>query len=249
MPQRHKQRQSVIRLLNEELAELSVSLALKNIRDEFSDLPSVSGWLKQVHHDLIHNVGPFLEDGGEHPAQETASNEDPAGIPEQAKEDYQFARQPVDVARDDRFRRYMVNVLIEQNGDNTGDAPIIEELNPTLGNLVGRVEHLSQMGALVTDFLLVKPGALHRANGGYLLIDARKLLMQPLAWEALKRALKNSTIAIESPAEQLSITTTQSLDPEPIPLRLKVILFGDPEIYYQLANMEPEVFALVQGAG
>ena len=80
-------------------------------------------------------------------------------------------------------------------------APIIEELNPTYGNLVGRVEHIAQMGALMTDFLLIKPGALHRANGGYLLIDARKLLLSPFAWEALKRTMKAREIRIEQPAE------------------------------------------------
>ena len=108
-----------------------------------------------------------------------------------------------------------------------------EELNPTHGNLIGRVEHIAQMGALVTDFLLIKPSALHRANGGYLLLDARKVLLSPFAWEALKRAIKTREIRIESPGESsgFNLVSTQTLDPEPIPLDVRVVLFGDRELY------------------
>ena len=101
-------------------------------------------------------------------------------------EDNAIVKQSVDTAHDVRFRRYMVNVMVS-HGDGTSStgAPVVEEQNPTYGNLVGRVEHIAQMGTLVTDFLLIKPGALHRANGGYLLLDARSLLLSPFAWEAL----------------------------------------------------------------
>jgi lon-related putative ATP-dependent protease len=96
------------------------------------------------------------------------------------------------------------------------------------------------MGALLTDFLLIKTGALHKANGGYLLADARKLVMSPFAWESLKRALKSGEIRIEQPAELSGLVATQSLEPEPIPLDVKVILFGDRELYYLLAKADPE---------
>ena len=114
----------------------------------------------------IRNVGVFLTTGEEENA---------------------IVKQPVDTAHDVRFRRYMVNVMVS-HGDGTSStgAPVVEEQNPTYGNLVGRVEHIAQMGTLVTDFLLIKPGALHRANGGYLLLDARRLLLSPFAWEALE---------------------------------------------------------------
>lgn len=118
---------------------------------------------------------------------------------------------------------------------------MLEEINPTYSNLVGRVEHIAQMGALVTDFLLIKPGALHKANGGYLLIDARKLLMSPFAWESLKRIIKAREIRIEQPLESMGLgLITQSLDPEPIPLDIKVVLFGDRELYYLLAAYDPD---------
>ena len=116
----------------------------------------------------------------------------------------------------------------------------MEEDNPTYGNLVGRVEHIAQMGTLVTDFLLIKPGALHKANGGYLLLDARRLLLSPFAWEALKRAIKAREIRIEQPMEAAGLISTQSLDPEPIPLDVKVVLFGDRELYYLLAALDPD---------
>src|SRR3546814_4388524 len=104
--------------------------------------------------------------------------------------------------------------------------------HPTLQNLVGRVEHVPQMGALITDFMLIKAGSLHRANGGYLLVDALKLLHEPLAWEALKRALRRRKIIIESPGEFMSLVSTVTLEPDPIPLDLKVLLFGERYLYY-----------------
>jgi len=142
---------------------------------------------------------------------------------------------------DVRFRRYMVNVMVSHgDGASSAGAPVVEEQNPTYGNLVGRVEHIAQMGTLVTDFLLIKPGALHRANGGYLLLDARRLLLSPFAWEALKRAIKAREIRVEQPAETVGLISTQSLDPEAIPLDVKVILFGDRELYYLLAAHDPD---------
>ncbi len=136
------------------------------------------------------------------------------------------------------LQRYSVNLLVdnrEQNG-----APVIFEDNPTYQNLVGRVEHMAQMGALTTNFTLIKPGALHRANGGYLILDARKVLQQPYAWEGLKRALQSGQIRIESLGQMLSVISTSSLEPEPIPLDVKVALFGDRDLYYLLQRFEPE---------
>jgi predicted ATP-dependent protease len=96
------------------------------------------------------------------------------------------------------------------------------------------------MGALVTDFSLIQPGALHKANGGYLVIDARSVLTQPFAWEALKRALKSGTIDIESAAEHLGIASTISLEPDPIPLSVKVVLVGERLLYYMLTELDPD---------
>src|SRR5699024_3002884 len=129
---------------------------------------------------------------------------------------------------------------VVSNGQEGGGAPVVEEENPTLPNLVGRIEHLQQMGALVTDFLMIRSGALHRANGGYLLLDARRVLMQPAAWEALKRALRNGEIVVESLGEHFSLISTVSLEPQAIPFAAKVVLFGDRLVYHLLCQLDPD---------
>jgi predicted ATP-dependent protease len=105
---------------------------------------------------------------------------------------------------------------------------------------VGRIEHRAHLGALETDFTMIRPGALHRANGGFLILDALKLLLQPFAWESLKRVLQSGEIRIESLAQIISLISTQSLEPEPIPLEVKVVLLGERYIYYLLQAFDPE---------
>ena len=139
------------------------------------------------------------------------------------------------------LRRYQVNLLVE---DGASGAPVVSEENPTFQNLIGRVEHVARFGALMTDFGLIRAGALHRANGGYLLLDARKVLMQPLAWEALKRALLTREIRVESPAQQYGLISTVSLEPQPIPLDVKVVLFGDRMLHALLQAWDPEFVEL-----
>jgi lon-related putative ATP-dependent protease len=219
MPKADKKRRAQLSELNEEVSRQAVQEALNDLIAAFSDAPQALDFLRAAGFDLIRNVGLFLMTGEEENA---------------------IVKQSVDTARDARFRRYMVNVMVS-NGDGTSaGAPVVEELNPIYGNIVGRVEHIAQMGTLVTDFLLIKPGALHRANGGYLLLDARKLLLSPFAWEALKRAIKAREIRIEQPTEMSGLISTQSLDPEPIPLDIRVVLLGDRELYYLLSAYDPD---------
>jgi lon-related putative ATP-dependent protease len=218
LPKSDKKRRQQLSELNEEVATSAVRDALMELHASFSDIPDAALFLETAAHDMVRNVGLFLATGEEENA---------------------LVRRPTDSAQDPRYRRYLVNVMAA-NGDTTTGAPVIEENNPTYGNLVGRVEHLAQMGTLVTDFLLIKPGALHRANGGYLLIDARRLLQSPFAWEALKRAIKSRQIRIEQPTEVSGLMSTQTLDPEPIPLDVKVVLFGDRELYYLLSAYDPD---------
>ena len=139
------------------------------------------------------------------------------------------------------FHRY------QGNGVHAG-APIVSEDNPTYANLMGRVEHIAQLGALVTDFTLIKPGALHRANGGYLLLDVRKVLGQPFAWDALKRALQAREIRMESLGQMVSLVSTVSLEPEPMPLDVKIVLFGDRIFYYLLQQYDPDFSELFKVA-
>lgn len=144
------------------------------------------------------------------------------------------------------LRQYEVNVLIDHGA--TRGAPVVHEDNPTYSDLIGRVEHVAQMGALVTDFTLIKPGALHRANGGYLVLDARRVLLQPFAWEGLKRVLSSGRIRIESLGQALSLVSTVSIEPEPIPVDVKVVLIGEPLLYYLLQFYDPEFAELFKVA-
>ncbi len=223
MPKSEKNRRGKLSELNTEVAAVAVHEALDDLAAAYAGEVAVQEYLEAAGKDLVRNVGLFL----------VASNEES-----------EIVKQPADTARDPRFRRYMVNVMVGDGDTPANGAPIAEEHNPTFGNVIGRIEHIAQMGALVTDFLLIKPGALHRANGGYLLVDARKLLLSPFAWEALKRALKSREVRIEQPSEMAGLMSTQSLDPEPIPLNVKVVLFGDRELYYLLSQHDPDFAGL-----
>ena len=221
-PVLEKRRREQIGMLNAELTGMIVDASIKSVVDQFSSIEAIRLRLAEVRDDLVHNVELFLpQDDGE---TRSVLPHNPA------------ARQA-----DPQFNRYLVNVIITNDGD--GDklgAPLVCEDHPTLSNLVGRIEHLSQFGALVTDFTMIRPGALHRANGGYLVIDARKILSEMFSWEALKRALRSDTIAIVSAAEQLSLVSTNTLEPEPIPLKVKVVLIGERILYYLLSTLDPD---------
>ena len=219
LPRSDKKRRGQLSELNEDAAKTAIRDALYDLHESVSDIPEAAAFLEAAGHDMVRNVGLFLATGEEENA---------------------IVKQSVDTAHDPRFRRYMVNVMAANGEGAAGGAPLVEEDNPTYGNLVGRVEHFAQMGTLVTDFLLIKPGALHKANGGYLLLDARRLLLSPFAWEALKRAIKAREVRIEQPMETAGLISTQTLDPEPIPLDVKVVLFGDRELYYLLAAHDPD---------
>ncbi len=187
---------------------------IEEARGAFADVPRVAEHMEAVRADLIETVPMFVAkaEGGE---GETG-----------------------DPARTAAFERYEVNMLVAQNGAE--DAPLIEELHPTLGNLIGRIDYVSAHGVLVTNFQFIKAGAIHRASGGYLLLDMRALLMELFSWTALKRTLKRGEIAIEDVGRFLGLTSTVSLEPDPIPLHVKVVLFGERLLYFLLCACDPE---------
>jgi len=142
-------------------------------------------------------------------------------------------------AQSPSFERYAVNLFV--NNCAQCGAPVVFEANPTYNNLFGRIDHVMQMGGVATtNFTLIKPGALHRANGGYLVVNVRDVLLSPFSWDALKRCIRNSEIKIEDVLEQYRIITVVSLKPEPIPLQAKIIMIGSPLIYYLLYYLEPD---------
>lgn len=146
----------------------------------------------------------------------------------------------------DALARFEVNLVVDAAGSD--GTPVVDADLPSCQNLVGRIDHTAQFGMLLTDFRHIKAGHLHRANGGYLLIDALELLTQPMAWSALKRALLRGEIRIESMADLIGLVSTIQLEPQPIPLSLKVVLFGDRAICQLLQSVDPrfdELFRVV----
>ena len=225
VPKWQQEARDRIRALNNEVAAFAVGHLIDDVRKKYVDLPEVVSFLDRVQEDVVENVDEFLTPP-ENPLLEALSSFMP-----------QISRGPK------FFRRYQVNVVVDHSSNH--GAPVVYENHPTSQNLLGRVEYMAQMGALSTDFNLIRPGALHRANGGYLILDAYKLLQQPFAWEALKRSLGSSQIQIESLEQMLSLVSTVSLKPEPIPLNVKVVLIGERLIYYLLSTLDwefPELF-------
>jgi lon-related putative ATP-dependent protease len=222
VPGWQRETQKKLKELNREVANFAVGGLIDELKAQHSDYPDIVAHLDAVQKDIVENARDFLKAG-----------EEESSLPAMLRGAMQDSQVGSPLAR-----RYRVNLLVD-HAESEG-APVIYEDNPTYQNLVGRVEHRAQMGALLTDFDLIKPGALHRANGGYLIVDARKLLLQPYAWEALKRTLQSAEIRIESLGQMLSLVSTISLEPDPIPLDVKVALYGEPMLYYLLYQLDPD---------
>jgi lon-related putative ATP-dependent protease len=207
------------RELEREVTRFAVGHLIDAVRKRYEDLPAVLQLLDAIQKDVLENTEEFVKT--EQQAMPMIPGMPPRGSNEAAI-----------------FRRYQINLIVD-NGRAKG-APVVYEDQPTHQSLIGRVEHVAQMGALLTDYSLIKPGAFHRANGGYLVLDTRRLLMSAYAWEDLKSSLRQSEIKIESLGERLGLVSTVSLEPEPIPLNVKVILVGDHMIYYLLSSLDPD---------
>jgi lon-related putative ATP-dependent protease len=215
--------------LDRQVATFAVDHQIEELRDKYAELPDVVTYLDGVQQDIVKNVGYFRE------LDKVEEAPQPLGI-----------RLPSPMTGPPQFRRYQVNVLVD-NGDSTG-APVVFEEYPTYNNLAGRIEHIAQMGTLVADFSMIRPGALHRTNGGYLILDAQEVLLQPYAWEGLKRALRARETRIEPLGQALSLVSTISLEPEPIPLDVKVILVGERLLYHLLFQHDPDFSELFKVA-
>ena len=198
--------------LDESIASYAIDTLLQELKEKYRDFDDVLLHLDGIKKDIIASLHGFLK---------ASLNQD--------KHDYK---------QELKFQKYEVNVITD-NSDISG-APIVLELNPTLNNLFGKVEHESYMGTLITNFTLIRGGTLHKANGGYLIISLKDLLMSYFSWDSLKRALKNNEIVIEDAREQLGIIGAKSLKPEPIPLDIQVILIGSPRFYYLLYELDED---------
>ncbi len=220
VPLWQKEMRGRFKVLNQETMEGTVNTLMAQLAADYADLPAVQDYLAAVRKDMIENGEIFRQGEGEEGRSPTP--EDPP------------------------FTRYRVNLLVD-NAEVHG-APVIHEDNPSYLNLIGRIEHIARMGTLSTDFTLIKAGALHRANGGYLILDALRLLTNPFAWDCLKRVLRAGEIRIESLERVLSLAGTTSLEPEPIPIEVKVILVGERLLYYLLDAYDPDFAQLFKVA-
>ncbi len=220
LPAWEEEMQDAIENLNIEIVTRLVNPFIEHIKSTYASHPEVVRYLDAFRDDVIDNFPDFLD-----------NSED--GTPHNPK-----AR-----AKAPEFRRYRVNLLVSQTdsaGNDTVGAPIVYEMNPTFQNVMGRIENIAFMGTLTTDLTLIKPGALHRANGGYLLLDADKILQRPYVWEGLKRSLTSREVKIEPVEEWMSQNATLSLSPQPIALDIKLVLLGDRETYHLLSEYDPD---------
>jgi len=193
----------------------------RDLRERYADLAQVQSFLDAVHNDLLDSGANWG----------SVEGEDDDGREEETGK---------------RFHRYHVKLLVD-NADTVG-APVVYEDNPGFGSLVGRIEHVVHMGNQVTHFNLIRAGAMHRARGGYLVLDAERLFAQPHAWDGLKRVLRNREIRIEPPVEAQSWNSTVSLEPEPVSCELKVVLVGDRSVFYLLNEHDPDFAELFKVA-
>lgn len=219
IPQWRRENQQQIRELDRTVVMAAVGHLIDSFKKRYAAYPEVLDYLSAVEQAVVENADDFRR-------------------PEEGQEMTLFGMTIMRGRDAAALRRYEVNVLIDHSA--TEGAPVVYVDNPSYPELIGRVEHLAQMGTLVTDFTLIKPGALHRANGGYLVLDARRVLLQPFAWEGLKRCLSANQVRIESLGQMLSLISTVSLEPEPIPLNVKVVLVGERLLYYLLYYYDPD---------
>jgi lon-related putative ATP-dependent protease len=182
---------------------------MKSLQDKYEGLDPVIKHLNLMQKDIIENADQFRVKEPKEPGEYLAQ-----------------------LSQQDRTHRYQVNVLVD-NSELSG-APVIVESHPSYTNLLGRIEHEVVMGATRTDFTMIRPGAFHRANGGYLVIPARDLLVNPYAWEGIKRVLRDGEIRLVELSHQMGLASNVTLEPEPVPLEIKVVLVGTPTLYYLL---------------
>ena len=205
-----------IKKLNRDIALYALGHLVDDVIEKYKDAPEVTAYLRDVQSDILENLAQFIK--GDEPQPQTPF--------------------PLPWMREAPFKKYEVNVVVDNS--SLKGAPVVMELNPNYQNLIGRNEKEAQFGALITDFTMIRGGAMHKANGGYLIVRVEELLRNPFSYEALKRALRDKRIVIEEPEERYGFISIKSLKPQPIPLNIKVIIIGDPYVYQLLFTLDME---------
>ncbi|KAF1085331.1 Lon protease [Sporotomaculum syntrophicum] len=207
-----------IRALVKKVALFVVGNLIEELQEKYRDNPEVIKYLEALKQDVVKNVKDF---------KRTSSSEEQGQM-------VMFGK----TTREKVEERHAINLLV--NNRNCEGAPVIVETNPNYYNLCGRVEYSSRMGVVSTDFTMIKAGAFHLANGGYLIVNAKDVLMNPGVWEAMKRTLKTKKLSIESLGEQYGLIAMASLKPQAIPVDVKVIMLGSPYLYHLMYQYDED---------
>ncbi len=204
-----------LRQLNKDVALFTMGHLVNHLEETFANFPDVVAHINAVQDDIVENIMQFI-----------AGYKPQPGMPQ------------MPWMEEELYRKYEVNVIVD-NAETDG-APVIVELNPTYQNVFGKLEKEAQFGMLTTDFTMIVGGAIHRANGGYLVLPVDDMLRNGISWEALKMALKQGQATIEEPAERFGYISTRGIKPQPIPLSIKIVLIGTPSHYQALVAGDPD---------
>ena len=236
VPQWAREAREKFLALDREFIGVAIKSMTEEIKSEFADMPRVLKHFQALEEDVVDNVKFFR---GTHESITPIQAASGAALAQAQQAEPEDSNAP--------FRRYRVNLFADRS--HLKGSPVIYADHPTYQELIGSIEHVAEMGTLRTDFTRIKSGALHRANGGYLILDARKILMEPFAWEGLKRSLRSHEIRIEHPTQSAGVISTQSLSPQPVPLDVKVVMIGERQLYYMLDQRDPDFAELFKVTG
>ncbi len=205
-----------LKKLNKEVALYALGNQMESLGEKYQANSEVRIYLKEVENDILENLQHFIR----------------------RSEPEQQLPFPMPWMREEPYKKYEVNLVID-NSNSTG-APVVVETNPTYHNLLGRTEKEAQFGALTTDFSMIRAGAIHRANGGYLIIPVEDLLRNPFSYDGLKRDIRDGKMSIEEPEERYGFLSVKTLKPQPIPLTAKIILIGTSYLYQMMFSVDPD---------
>lgn len=213
--------QEAVTNVNNEIALFVIGHLVDGLKEKYHDNVDILAYIDAIQKDILENLSVFLGQDQQQQQQQQ--------VPPQFQQFF---------TRDTAFRKYGVNVLVDNSG--TEGAPVIFEDNPNYQNLFGKAEKEIQFGVVTTDFSMIRPGSLHKANGGFLVLPVIELFRYPFVWDELKTAIKTGQIVIEEPGERSGFITARGLKPEPVVLNVKIILIGTPEVNMVLTQGEPD---------
>ena len=205
-----------LKKLNKEVALYALGNQVESLMEKYQVNSDVTTYLKEVENDILENLQQFIRRG---------------------ESDQQFPF-PMPWMKEEPYKKYDVNLIIDNS--NAMGAPVVVETNPTYHNLLGRTEKEAQFGALTTDFSMIRGGAIHKANGGYLIVPVEDLLRNPFSYDGLKRDIRDERMSIEEPEERYGFISVKTLKPQPIPLTAKIILIGTPYLYQMMFSLDPD---------